>query len=367
MAVYRGKAGMVGIFLGTMPSYGADPGGATHQLWCDIADSTQAAVLASDANMANGYEEMTTVTTLQEANGVPPISCNVSDVAFPALVGLALGTDSRTDTGSAYRLNQVAAAIGIELPNTAIQFNPGASADAAEPESLYHLGCVVNSLTLSGSVGSPWKLSANMFSSGKFGTPTSIVSAVTSPSLVIYPFERSYLFAGADGTMTPTTVEDSNAVPTGTCLSAPEDWGGSLESFSWTINNSIDEATSRTANGLTYASSAPRANRTQTLNMSFKWPSTVTNIKQLRKNIGYIQAFQLQCRTNSQIGSTGYYYGFCLKWPRACLTSATLSGGLGPKTIDTTWTVMQPTATYSSVYGHSWSTQIAATASGLIN
>lgn len=366
MAVYRGKNGMVGIYLGTMPAYGIDPGGASHQIWCNVADSGQSATQATDAGMANGFEEETVAVTVQE-NSSFALSGNVSDIAFPAFVGLALGTDDRTTTGSAYRLNQYPSSLSAELPNTSIQTNPGSVGDSSSPLALCHLGVVVDSLTISGSTGSPWQFSGAFKTSGNYGSGVNLASGLTTPGLVVYPFEKSYLFAGADGTMTPTTVENTNGTPVGTCLSAPENWGASLQSFSWTINNNLDEGIGHTANGQLYATSMPRGDRTQSLAMTFKWPSNLSTIQALRKNIGYISAFQLRCQTNSQIGSTGYYYGFELKFPRARLTGATIGGGLGVKTIDTTWSVMNPTATYNSVYGHSWSGQLASTPGGLIN
>lgn len=368
MAFYRGKAGGVGIFTGTLPAYGVDPGSVTDQLWCYTADSEDSAEIYKDTNTANAQEEATLGTIIRRNTPIA-LSGPLADTAFPILMGFWGGADGRTAVGSGYQYAQTLSGLSAETPNTALYINPGSASAASSPTGLCHLGAVLDSLTISGNSQSGiYEFNSSWATSGAFGTSRSIASA-DKPVLPQFMFERSYLFSGADGGMVPMTVEQptSTSAPTGTSITSPENWTPYLRSFSWTGNNNLDLSIGHGTGSDTYAISRPRTARSQSVSMSFVWDSTIANILALRTGVASIRCFDLMAFSNT-LAAAGCYFGFAMKFPRLLLESAKMGGGLGIKTIDTVWTPLGTAGSANgTVYGYGYTAATAAGAGGYIN
>jgi hypothetical protein len=362
----RGKTGMVGIFTGTLGSYGSDHASVVHNVWCDVAESTNSANIWTDKQTASGFEEGTKVVKALETTELS-LSGNVTDTAYPIFVGLALGADIRAASGgTVYRLEQSPVATALDLPATSISVGVQDASPTANL-NVEHLGCVVNTLSLSGSVGGPWKFSAAIPTSGAVGTIQSISG--TTPVVPYFPFSSTTLFSGDDGDVViadvGTNVTNSNTAPAGACIVTPQSHATTLQSFQWTINNNVETTMGHVNSSSGYATSMPRGNRVQSLSMSMLWDDSVAQT--FRTGVGVVKCFELTVRTNVPLaGDATYFHAFKLVFPRAVLVSAKMGGGLGVKTIETVWDVIQA-ATGNSVYSYSWGDIAIPSGGGIIN
>ena len=358
-APYRGAAGVLGIGVPatSIASY-ATPITATNIFHVSGFGASTEASGHDRRNSASGYEEGLGITPTAGITRVS-FSGDVCDTSFPILFALALGKDYLSNPGTtAYQHLCVPVTVAQELPQTSLYFKQTALADTTSVGSVAFHGCVLDTLTLTGSAQGVWTYSASFVTSGSGTTYATDLSSMLKPNVL--PFRFGGTQAYLSGT-TPTIVSSdpgtaATAVSSNTGWTLTSDFAPYLRSQTWTINNNVQAI--YTASG-TDATCVVRGTRVTTVDSTFlfegtsgftrTWPYTISGQTALTHGI------ITRCVSSSAAG-TGYNYGFELQVPKAVALKTDVAKTLGAREITINHTVVNDSVTPAlyTLYATGW-------------
>lgn len=353
MAEKRVNAGSIALCRAAESSYGtaATP---THLLYArDMAGATTMQDTYDNVGEANGNEESTLLLPTQTNTVLEFSNVPAYDLSLIYLLSHTLGS---TGSGAApsgatatKKFQWYPNVIGTSLKSQSVQVNHSdLSTGSAIYENTLYKGCVVDSYTLSGSVGSKtWTQSVKYVCSGDTSAGSSI-SSLIPPSYGPFLFNNTYCYFGSDYTPGSLVLPTSGQAPTGAEMTNALNLTPYLLGVTYSVQNNIDIEGSHQGSLGTLATTLPeRAGRKQTLSLEFKWDPADSGsfLKTLRSNTipSTYQSYSaanstacvIQCFSNVPIDASGtiYCYSFALGFELLWLESVKMGVRNGKRTI----------------------------------
>lgn len=362
MAMARGVGSAFGIATGGESAYdSADT--ITH-----VLPATGAAVSAQGgegfdfAGVADGYEESTNV---YQTRYITPVTFTgpAMDTTLPILAAFALGSDTQASLGSvssaSHKIQPIA--VSAELASTTLSVNSINRATVTLGSSIKHTGCVVDSFSFGGDVGSnggALSCSATFQASGTTAAGTDLTTMTEATKLFVF----NEVYCAMHGA--------ANTIASGYTIKTPTDTGSApdfsefttsytnvspyLQGFQWTVNNNLAVVEGHNTGSTLAASTMYRQQRVQDLSLTFRWSGesaavggsgSATLIRDLRQNIFTTYSIALYGVSRDVIDSTettDYRYAWTLIQPSARLISVTVNPTPGIQTITCGFRILEP-------------------------
>lgn len=362
MALMRGTAGVVAFGVPANATYGTAVT-ATHVLACDPFGEANSPDIYDSRSAAQGTEEGVGVVSTLSRKSIT-LSGTLCDKSFPLLNALALGADATSTVDTTCTQHVVTPlAVDAELGSFSVYLKHTGISDTSTSGSIRYDGCVINSLTISGTIGDVWKWSADIATSGVGTAITTDLSSKIFPTVPMIPFHKSQ-WVRSSTSPSAVTADPGNNLGTianfggGTGNGwTNSDLSTALKSASITINNNVE--TVYTA-GTTTATAvgATRIGRTVSMSGVFALDplastfmrGRVTSITTLASSS--LEGLIIRCITNVP-ASTNYNYGFEYLFPNVTVTSANMAKTAGTREITLGLVASKPGSLHST-YAVGW-------------
>jgi hypothetical protein len=361
MAMARGAASAWGIATGGESSY--DAGDAiTHLLYpVGAAQSAQNGDGYDFAQLATGFEESISFPPLRYLTQVT-FTGPAMDTTLPILAAFALGTDTQTSLGSVTSAQHKIqpAGIAVELPSTTVQVASVNASSVTTNESIVHRGCVADTFTFSGDVGSGVCSVSTLFrASGTVSDTPADISSATRPTQ-IFSFNEVYC----------AMHKAANTIASGYTIKLPTDSAPApdfseftthytnispyIQGFSWTVNNALDVVGGHNTGSTLVAKTMYRQQRNQEISLTLRWSGEAAAvggggsaqlIRDLRANVFEVYSLALYGVTRTVIDAaeaTDYRYAWTLIQPSVQLIEVTPIVNIGIQTITARFKVLEP-------------------------
>lgn len=349
----------------------------SHLMPCEAPNSSRSPRLYNATGEARGLEENPDQQEIRDETALSFPNLILNDVSLAAHLAYGLGSDNVTTPSGATNARQhaySAAGLAYELQMATLQANMydrTTNGAGSKYKNTKHLGCVVNSFTLSGGVGSgDWRISPVWQTAGAGAQNASSISGLTAPVYSPFRFRNTFCFVG------PSFTPGSLALPSGSAPTGVELGGGSsyqidistkLLGASWTVNNNVDVEGGHVGSYSGGASELIRGQREQRLSLDLKYDPGVAFLEELRENqitsavqtSGSSRAFSLgiYCWSNFALDSSGtvYYHAFSLFWPSVYLDGPVDFSNRGDRYAMKVPLLVGQNTTQNSVYAYQWS------------
>lgn len=363
-APYRGVAGILGIGVPAtaITSYGTSIN-ASNVFHVDGFGEANTATTFDRRTLAAGVEEGLGMSTL-EGNKTVSFSGPVCDISFPILWALALGTDTistiAASTGRQHLCTPVA--VDAELPQCSLYFKQTAVADITSIGSIAYHGCVLDSLTLTGSAGGIWTYTATFCTTGTGAATTTTMAGLTAPNVLPFRFGNTQF---STSSTTPTAVTMDSGTES-TAQSGGTGWtftnlGTLLRGQTFAVNNNCQMIyTAADTSGL--ATTTVRGARVTGVSSRFLMDNTAP-VRTWVASVGasiLTHGLATRCVSSSAAG-TSCNYGWQILIPKAQSASVDVDKTLGAREITINHTVVDSNQSgIKTIYAAGWN--VATTA-----